>query len=313
VTFGGNAFNYGYGQEIFCHISVYSLPGDFMEPEEAGQQNWLIPFNVPANATAGEVQPIWQCADVWGQGVNSANLVVYFGHGLWQSISFTWPGGNFNTQINNFNGFILGDFNEGGPPPFADTGQFTVGNELDLPNYSYNANMLGSWGCFPAPWQYSGGLSAATNLLWMVFDACDVLVFNAHSVDSFPVVDNNPLDNPIWNTLGPNFNGLHMLLGFNTSAVGGVGTAGVFAQGLGEGFSVLQAWFSAVENTQPPTIPPNSQNVPVGGPIVPAAMGPIGPEGIADFWDVYLQFPGGPSIGPSVQSPTGWWYGWVSF
>jgi len=174
--------------------------------------------------------------------------------------------------------------------------------------------MLGSWGCFPAPWQgpTEPGVPPATNLLWMVFDACDVLVFNSDSFNGFPVVDNNPLHNPIWNTLGPNFSGLHMLLGFNTSALGGVGTGGVFAQGLGEGSSVLQAWFSAVGTTQPATIPQNSQNIPVGGPIVPAAMGLIGPQGIADFWDVYVQLPGGPTIGPSIQTPTGWWYAWVS-
>jgi len=318
-TSGWLATMNGFAAETFCHVSVNAQPGDFIEPPISGVVFPLYPakpWPPEYPADYGSAGSIICCADVLNQGVNSANLVFYTGHGNIGLISFTWPGGDFPTSVDDFNGFILGGPSEVGFP-FNDTGEIQIKYFFDLPNLQFYPNMQNSWGNFPAPWQL--GQLGAHNLDWMVFEACDTLCYNKNSINGFPTPDTNPQDYNIYNTLGPNFSGLHMLLGFNTSAVGAVGTAESFAFWLHfPGFQIPLDWFLATEQTQPATIPANVQNlppgVPVGSPIVPAAMGPISANGIADFWDPFVPVPPiltmGPSIPPSMIQ--GWWYAWVS-
>lgn len=106
-----------------------------------------------------------------------------------------------------------------------------------------------------------------------------------------------------WQRWGPNFNGLHSLLGFSSLAYAGTGFPFTFATSMlgwppfpllpfGQPIPIVNAWFNAAH---------------ARGTGTPAAMGPIGPGGVCDFGDYY--WAKGP-VGPTIFNYqfTGSWY-----
>lgn len=119
---------------------------------------------------------------------------------------------------------------------------------------------------------------------WMCFLSCEVLEYN------------NAYGNA-WQRWGPEFDGLHILTGFESLAWPGTGFPATFAyQLLGFGIQpplpVVSAWFSAALGC---------------GTGSPAALGPIGPGGTWDYHDYYW---GRGAVGPTIRSSQihGWWY-----
>ncbi|HEY5910440.1 MAG TPA: DUF6345 domain-containing protein [Verrucomicrobiae bacterium] len=119
---------------------------------------------------------------------------------------------------------------------------------------------------------------------WMGFLSCSVLQFSDPAGE-------------VWDRWGPNFDGLHILLGFSTSAGAETGFPGSFAFNMLGFFlfppnSIVNAWFSAA----------NSH-----GTGTPAALGPIGPGGVWDYGDYYW---GKGAVGPTIRASQirGWWY-----
>lgn len=122
---------------------------------------------------------------------------------------------------------------------------------------------------------------------WLCLLSCEVLQFdwNGHNV---------------WQRWGPNFDGLHILVGFSSLAQAGTGFPGAFAfKMLGGPFglfppstSIVNAWFAAAHER---------------GTGTPAAMGPIGPGGVWDYRDYYW---GKGPVGPTIRKSQihGWWY-----
>ena len=76
------------GKEAFCWTQYASMPGDFMEPSPPGVTGQFI---VP---TIDEMPPapgLYAEADILNWGVNTANMVLYLGHGAPGIFTFTWP------------------------------------------------------------------------------------------------------------------------------------------------------------------------------------------------------------------------------
>ena len=118
----------------------------------------------------------------------------------------------------------------------------------------------------------------------MCFLSCDVLEFN------------NAYGN-VWHRWGPNFDGLHILTGFESLAGAGTGFPFTYAnQLLGFFFQpplqVVSAWVNAALGR---------------GTGSPAAMGPIGPGGT---WDIHDYYWGKGAVGPTIRASQihGWWY-----
>jgi hypothetical protein len=119
---------------------------------------------------------------------------------------------------------------------------------------------------------------------WMCFLSCEVLEYT------------NAYGNA-WQRWGPDFDGLHILTGFESLAWPGTGFPATFAYEL-LGFvyqpplPVVSAWFSAALGC---------------GTGSPAALGPIGPGGTWDYHDYYW---GRGAVGPTIRSSQiqGWWY-----
>jgi len=138
-------------------------------------------------------------------------------------------------------------------------------------------------------YRYSWGpLGPNDFLYWMAMDCCDAL-------DETSSVGTSP------NRWGPAFSGLHVLTGFNS---GEAVADGSFEYGF------------ARYMLAPPYIPPQ----PVTGAWFiaaffagyddhgrPAAMGPIGPGNVSDYWDCYW---GKGSVNPTIppSKVAGWWY-----
>lgn len=121
---------------------------------------------------------------------------------------------------------------------------------------------------------------------WLCFLSCSVLKFDDASGN-------------VWARWGPNFNGLHILTGFRTSAGAGTGFPFTFTQNMLGGFfgifparSIVNSWFAAAHSR---------------GTGSPAAMGPIGPGGVCDYGDYYW---GKGPVGPTIRASQirGWWY-----
>jgi hypothetical protein len=123
---------------------------------------------------------------------------------------------------------------------------------------------------------------------WLCLLSCDVLQYDWNGLKA-------------WQRWGPNFDGLHTLLGFSSPAYPGTGFPSRFAQNmLGSLFQIppkfpspiVSAWFSAANAC---------------GTGTPAALGPIGPGNVWDYGDYFW---GKGPVGPTIHSSQviGWWY-----
>jgi hypothetical protein len=266
----------GGGQQSFCWTKYLSWPGDFAEPSPAGTLQPIFPSPAASGPTA------YDDADFLNWGVNGANMVMYMGHGNTTAISFTWPD---YTPMNGQAAYGMW-LNDAGVN--MDDTYYT-----DTSSYTYNLHH--SW----------GNIGPNDYLYWLGFSSCLVLQYNSNdaSDSSAPV----PGGQYAWNRWGDAFNGLHIMLGYQTEMIYGIGTPGTFAQNtLGLTFfgipwiapqSIMQAWFNAALAIQPIS----------EGYGYPAAMGQLGPGGVCDSGDYY---PGKGSMGPTIAPAqrTGWWY-----
>lgn len=153
-------------------------------------------------------------------------------------------------------------------------------------------NLAGSWGNHQEQ--------------WMALLSCEVLA----------QIDDPHSDYLAFERWGPDFDGLHMMLGFETDAaaggitgIGGDSFETVFIKGMagksGWTLTLQQAWFHAALTTGPLW-----QSGGVGD---PAFLGPIGPGGVWDFDDFFW---GMGSVGPTIrmqnihgqQNILGWFY-----
>ncbi len=212
-------------------------------------------------------------ADHLNWGINTTNIMLYNGDG--------WAGG----FAEMYPGATLADYNAGGGAGLSAPGS---GATVQIGSQSYAVNYNGSWGA-PHP---------NDNLQWLAMYACQILE------------DDSSNPSP-WLRWGPAFNGLHSLLGFETTASdAGVGFMTDFPMNiLGltiplfgmiyPAQTIVQGWLNSALANQMGT---------------PAAMGPIENVefdgmtfGICDYWDYYWgKGPVGPNI-PQSQI-NGWWY-----
>jgi len=304
----------GGGQGTIFAVQYNSWPGDFIESTSPPNNGYI-------EAVVGATVPvIYAVADSPGWGINTANLVLYTGHGNSDVISFTYPKAPIDTDpayslqltqsgVNMNAGFFVNL-----PPitPMTDNGY----------SASYFASLSNNWGSL---------CSEGDSLYWLIFDACSVLQYNF----------NNPGDTSqpnsggtyAWNVWGNAFNGLHSMLGFANDSFGGFGTAETFADFMlgNAGFSgsvgnfvtpngpanIVSAWFIASEITQPTGFAELFAGGNFFHPAVPAAMGPIqvttsGPYGIFSLgiYDGQDFYPGQGPMGPSMPSTnvSGFWY-----
>jgi hypothetical protein len=123
---------------------------------------------------------------------------------------------------------------------------------------------------------------------WLCLLSCEVLQYDWNGLKA-------------WQRWGPNFDGLHSLLGFSSPAYAGTGFPGSFSKNmLGSLFQIpplfpspiVSAWFSAANAC---------------GTGTPAALGPIGPGNVWDYGDYFW---GKGPVGPTIHSSQviGWWY-----
>jgi hypothetical protein len=241
---------------------------------------WLADDSWPGDyiepAPAGSLEPnpwINGDADYSNWGINTTNIMLYNGDG--------WAGG----FAEMFPGATLADYNSSGGATVSAPGSNPT---VQIGAQSYEVNYNGSWG---AP-------NSNDNLQWLAMYACQILEDD----------DNNPAP---WLRWGPAFNGLHSLLGFETTASdAGVGFMTDFPMNiLGFTFepfgylwqpqTIVQGWLNAAIANQMGT---------------PAAMGPIWnveivglPLAICDYSDYYW---GKGTVGPNIPQSliNGWWY-----
>lgn len=145
---------------------------------------------------------------------------------------------------------------------------------------TYHVDYSGHWRSF----------GKSYNLDWLCFYACSMLTTNA----------NYPPPEP-WKRWGPAFNGLHAMTGFfNDASSVEVQFCGDFPYNMLVAEStyfppltVVAAWVDAAISD---------------GVGIPAAIGPIGPEGVNNYYDYY--WGRGAGVGPSIPATliTGWWY-----
>jgi len=249
------------GSEAFCWQQYNSWPGDFANGLPLGTLQSTSPNGLP-----GPNLPI----DGDFAGVNSANIVLYLGHGNSDLITFTWP--NF-APLDGSPAYCL-SLNTP-----ADTMWMT---------YADNAN---NWSLVPQDILGWGNMGPNDYLNWLCLEACYVLQDpDADGVGA-------------WSRWHGAFNGLHMMLGYDTESWYGLGIPGIFAtrmcaRGILGLFpqTIVQAWFGAASSVLFVTGHWN---------LSAAAMGPVGPGGVTDQLDY---FPGIGSMGPSIPQDQFWGY-----
>ena len=155
-------------------------------------------------------------------------------------------------------------------------------HKIDFYNHdigTYHVDYTGQWRSY----------GKSYNLDWLCFYACEMLTNNASYGPPEP-----------WKRWGPAFNGLHAMTGFfNDASPLEIQFAADFphemlvSQNNFPPLTVVAAWVDTAI----------SDNVGI-----PAAIGPIGPEGVNDFFDCY--WGRGWGVGPSIPAGliTGWWY-----
>jgi hypothetical protein len=200
-------------------------------------------------------------------GINTTNIMLYNGDG--------WAGG----FAEMYPGATLADYNSAGGSVLSMPGSTTT---VQIGSQNYEVNYNGSWGN-PNP---------NDQLQWLVMYACQILE------------DDSSNPSP-WLRWGPAFNGLHSLLGFETTVSdNGVGFMTDFpANILGNSVpvqTIVQGWLSSAIANQMGT---------------PAAMGPIqnvqflgATVGISDYPDYY--WGKGDGVCPNIPKSQidGWWY-----
>jgi len=212
-------------------------------------------------------------ADYLNWGINSTNIMLYNGDG--------WAGG----FAEMYPGATLADYNSSGGADLSAPGS---GTTVDIGNQSYDINYNGSWGA-PNP---------GDNLQWLAMYACDILEDDS----------GNPAP---WLRWGPAFNGLHSLLGFETTASdAGVGFMTDFPTNI---LGITIPLFGMIYPSQ--TVVQGWLNAAIANNMgTPAAMGPIWnieigeiTIGICDYNDYYW---GKGEVGPNISQSliNGWWY-----
>jgi hypothetical protein len=237
--------------------------------------SWPGDYIEPAPPGASEPSPwINGDADYSDWGINTTNIMLYNGDGSPGGFSEMYPGANTY------------DYNTGSGAALFLPG---TGTTLAIGSQGYAVDYSGSWGA-PHP---------NDNLQWLVMYACEILA-------------DNEADPAPWLRWGPAFNGLHILLGFETEASdAGVGFMSDFPANILSGVTlplfgslfppqtIVQGWLNAAIANQMGT---------------PAAMGPLrnvttdnGTIGISNFTDFYW---GKGPVGPSIDRSqiNGWWY-----
>jgi hypothetical protein len=256
----------GSGPQRFCWTGLTAWPGDFIQPS--------VPGVLPARPW------IFGDADYANWGVNSADIVLYIGHGNPNTFTFiiNSTGGNIGSC-----GYVSPLSNLWEP-----LYQITSGNAVRMPNLGVCAAVGPNYSVpnYVSSWRNSGP-TVNDNLYWLCLLSCQVL----RELDGSGV--------PVWQRWGPAFNRLHILTGFYTEAEAGTGFPNRFANfmllGPGGGqppMTIVQAWRSAAFSQ---------------GTGVPASMGPIEAHGIWDYGDHYW---GKGVVGPSISAAQirGWWY-----
>jgi hypothetical protein len=208
-------------------------------------------------------------ADYSNWGINTTNIMLYNGDG--------WPWG----FAEMYPGATPADYNSNGGAVLSAPGS----GDVQVGSQSYTVNYNGAWGA-PHP---------NDNLQWLAMYACQILEDDAQA--SSP-----------WLHWGPAFNGLHSLLGFETTASdAGVGFMTDFPANI-LGYVPISFFFTTLYFPLPPyTIVQGWLNSAIANQMgTPAAMGPTY-NGICDYWDYYWgKGPVGPNI--SKSQINGWWY-----
>jgi Family of unknown function (DUF6345)/Putative Ig domain len=298
--------------QVFLFTQDQAWPGDFIEPPQPGGNEQLVmPFS-PTTAPA-----IY--ADAY---VNTANMVHYLGHGNPTAFSFTYPNGpldpnslvwaemsevsllDFGEQYNEVIQFTCWD-----GPPYTNPASTVWYYDFQAgANWSPNpqtSGMAPNWGNLTSP---------GDSLFWLIFESCEVMTYNQNTSD-FDTQPPNSSGFYAWEQWGPQFNGLHSMLGYDTIAYTPANTPAVFADIMLNGWNpakrpnpkpltLTKAWILANRQTQTLKAPDGMGNY---FNVSAAAMGPVGTNGVSDFHDY---FPGKGNMGPSIPPSqlTGWWY-----
>ena len=278
----GMSGNPGGGSQRFCWTRGASWPGDFIEPKTPGQLP-TAPW-------------IYGDADYSNWGVNSADIVLYIGHGAPYATSFTIYGNKNSISTCP----TLVDPQSVLWEPYYQQ-KFSVAVTMDticespFENGPYaNYNVLN----YPGSWRNSSLAAPNATLYWLCLLSCEVLT-NYYNDPNTGHADG------AWTRWGPAFNGLHILTGFHTDATAGTGFPKQFADKmLASALPIQKAWFAAAA---------------AAGAGTPAALGPIywcGPYGPADpigswpIMNVGDHYWGKGEVGPTITKSqiNGWWY-----
>lgn len=294
-------------KQSFVVLQHNAWPGDFIEPSLAGTEEAVMPSS-PTTA------PVIYAAADSGFGVNNANIVYFLGHGAPYTLTFTYPKGPINNPVMNGQpnlGVLAGD-------------SFLV----FYPNFQFSDMMYVFFVDWASDPQYPGGYdyyftkytenwgwlnSSKDSLYWLVLESCNVLQYNpTNEFDTTPPGPNVYYAGQQW---GPQFNGLHSMLGYNTEGAYPAGTPALFASLILNHWNVVkfprpititQAWMLANRLTMPYATAPSS----VGGfdyQESAAAMGLVGLGGAYNLNDYFLSVG---NMGPTIARPMsiGWWY-----
>ncbi|MGO8926133.1 MAG: DUF6345 domain-containing protein [Limisphaerales bacterium] len=286
----------GGGTETFNWTQYNSWPGDFVEPNPAGGAQ-VIP---PNGGTVGIF------ADADSSGVNTANMVVYFGHGGASPPMFTFTTENY--PLDGSCAYWLKLPND--IVNVVDYWENYGGLNLD-----YSLNLLHSWGNY----------GPNDSLNWIGFFACNMLQWNINDPNDNSAQKPGSVYAPqVWINA---FNGLHLMLGYHSEYYRGCcgedNTPGDFANLMlgNNGYgaqTILNAWFLATERDQPEGFNLFYCNIGCTAYVWPAAMGPLGPlvEGVGLFGTAYYNqwigeveyYPTSVNQGLSPSQIEGWWY-----
>ncbi|MGA2592311.1 MAG: DUF6345 domain-containing protein [Bryobacteraceae bacterium] len=217
-------------------------------------------------------------ADHSNWGINTTNIMLYNGDGSAGGFAEMYPGAT------------LANYNSSGGATLSTPGSSAT---VQIGSQSYAVNYNGSWGA-PNP---------NDNLQWLAMYACQILEDDS----------NNPSP---WLRWGPAFNGLHSLLGFETTASdAGVGFMTDFPANI-LGFIAITVFGATIYLPQPPqTIVQGWLNAAITNQMgTPAAMGPICNVdffgltfGVFDYPDYYWG-KGTVCSNISQSQINGWWY-----
>jgi Family of unknown function (DUF6345) len=234
-----------------------------------GNQTWPGDFVEPTPKGTYPANPaINGDADYSNYGINTANIVLNNTDGGADGFDSSSPG----ATIKNY---ATAAFNVPADPPIEtiDMVKSSYVGATQTANVSVN-RAWGTWG-------------PNDHLLWLIHDACDTL----------DLTDGSGL--APWDRWGPMFDGLHILLGWDsTEQVGDGSFEQDFAENMvgasGSPQQILQAWFNSA----------NTAGVDHG---LAAALGPIGPNGVTNQGDYYS---GLGSTGTTIRATaiTGWWF-----